>query len=295
MNRRQFLKNTSAVFALDAYAAPIFQKTTTSALKILATNWGFNGSIDSFCAKAKKEGYDGVELWWAPDPAVFEALKKHDLEVGFLVGDGSHDYAKHLENFRRNLEAAATNTWQRPLYINCHSGKDFFGFEQNLAFMQATAQMATQTGITICHETHRGRILYNGPLTRQFMEKRPDLRLTADLSHWCCVHESLLGGMEDILSMALSRTDHIHARIGHAEGPQVNDPRAPEWAQTVEAHFGWWDQVVQRKRQAGETITILTEFGPPDYLPALPYTRQPIADQWDINLYMMQVLRKRYA
>jgi hypothetical protein len=27
----------------------------------------------------------------------------------------------------------------------------------------------------------------------------------------------------------------------------------------------------------------------------LPYTRQPLADQWAINVYMMQVFRKRYS
>ncbi|MFN7119064.1 MAG: sugar phosphate isomerase/epimerase family protein [Saprospiraceae bacterium] len=299
MNRRQFLKNTATMTAalatLDSYATPLFQANAAPQLKIMATNWGFNGSIDAFCAKAKAEGYDGIEVWWSTDPALFEALKKHGLSVGFLVGDGSSDYKKHLENFNKNLEAAANNKLQRPLYINCHSGRDFFSFEQNLAFIEATTKIAQQTGITICHETHRGRIMYNAPLTRQFMEKRADLRLTVDLSHWCCVHESLLGDLDDTVMLALSRADHIHARVGHAEGPQVSDPRAPEWAGAVEAHFRWWDKVVERKRNAGETVTILTEFGPPDYLWSLPYTRQPIANQWDINVNMMQVLRKRYS
>ena len=27
-------------------------------LKILATNWGFNGTLDEYCAKVKKEGYE---------------------------------------------------------------------------------------------------------------------------------------------------------------------------------------------------------------------------------------------
>jgi hypothetical protein len=29
-------------------------------------------------------------------------------------------------------------------------------------------------------------------------------------------------------------------------------------------------------------------------MPTTPYTRQPLADQWAINVYMMQLLRKRY-
>ena len=60
------------------------------------------------------------------------------------------------------------------------------------------------------------------------------------------------------------------------------------------AHFAWWDRVVNQKKKNGGRLTILTEFGPPDYMPALHYTRQPLADQWAINVYIMQTLRKRY-
>jgi len=52
--------------------------------------------------------------------------------------------------------------------------------------------------------------------------------------------------------------------------------------------------VIEMKKQQGETMTILTEFGPPDYMPTIPYTRQPVADQWAINVHMMHTLRKRY-
>src|ERR1700748_835803 len=36
-------------------------------LKIMATNWGFNGSMEEFCAKAKEAGYDGIETVWPAD------------------------------------------------------------------------------------------------------------------------------------------------------------------------------------------------------------------------------------
>jgi hypothetical protein len=98
------------------------------------------------------------------------------------------------------------------------------------------------------------------------------------------------------MKLVLSRTGHIHARIGHAEGPQVNDPRAPEWKDALNAHLTWWDAIVANKLKHGETlITFLTEFGPPAYLPTLPYTQQPVANQWEINVHMMQLLRARYA
>jgi len=268
-------------------------------LIILATSWGFSGTVDAFCAAAKKEGYDGIEYVW-PDETdrqkeLFAALEKHQLEVGFLCRSGEADYMRHLEQFKKTTAAAATNTRKRPLYINCHSGRDHFTEDQSQAFIDHTQQLAEKTGIPVCHETHRSRIMFAAHITRRFMEKNPSLKLTLDISHWCNVHESLLEDQQETVNMALSRSEHIHARIGHPEGPQVNDPRAPEWGEAVKAHFGWWDKIAQRKREKGEKLTILTEFGPPTYMPTLPYTRQALSDQWDINTYMMRLLRKRYS
>lgn len=307
ITRRKFFEWSSlsasalmlSAFDTIAYDKPAFTHNPDFSIKILATNWGFKGTVDEFCAKAKKEGYDGIEMWWPGDEAarkeLFDALKKYGLEIGFLCGGSSNNWQQHLADFKKAVEAAANNKVQRPLYINCHSGRDYFSFDQNQAFIDYTTQVARQTGIRICHETHRSRILFAASVARQYMEKLPDLRLTLDISHWCNVHESLLGDQPETVNMALQRTDHIHARVGHPQGPQVSDPRAPEWEPAVKTHIAWWDKVAERKKQAGEVLTILTEFGPPDYMPTLPYTRQPLSDQWAINVYMMQMLRKRYA
>lgn len=267
-------------------------------LKVLGTNWGFHGTLDEFCAKIKKEGYDGIEMWWPGEKKgqdeLFAALKKHGLEIGFLVGGHQSNFQEHLDTFKKMIDGAATNKVQQPLYINCHSGRDWFSFDQNKAFIDYTSHVSKQSGVLICHETHRARILYSAAVARPFFEKLPDLRITFDVSHWCNVHESLLEDQQETVNMALERVGHIHARIGHPEGPQVNDPRAPEWERVVAAHFAWWDKVAERKKKNNERLTILTEFGPPDYMPTLPYTRQALADQWAINVHMMHLLRKRY-
>lgn len=306
-DRKQFIQTSLAAAAALLASGPAFampQHETNGGSKqprllILATSWGFKGTTDEFCALAKKEGYDGIEAWWPMSPAgqeeLFNALKKYDLQVGFLCGATQKNFNEHLAYFRSMIDAAAHNVAQRPLYINCHSGRDFFSFQQNEQFLDHTAQLARDTGILICHETHRSRMLFAAPVARQYIEKRPELRLTFDVSHWCNVSESLLQDQEENVRMAIDRAGHIHARIGHPEGPQVNDPRAPEWAAAVQAHLGWWDQIVARRRSNQEDVTILTEFGPVDYMPALPYSRQPLADQWAINVHMLHLLRNRYS
>lgn len=302
-NRRQFITTSAAastgllLSSLSTFSKPIMPASQSGySLLIFATNWGFSGSWDEFASKIKQAGYDGMEVWWPGDEKnrneLFEALTKHKLQVGFLVGSGEKDFQKHLAQFQQNLSAAAK---VKPVYINCHSGKDFFSFEQSKQFMDATEKVNKETGVPVYHESHRGRILFAATIARQFIEKVPSLRLTLDISHWCNVHESYLSDQEETIAMALNRTDHIHARIGHPEGPQVNDPRAPEWSDAVKAHFNWWDNVVATKKKEGKRMTFLTEFGPADYMPTLPYTQQAVADQWAINVHMMDVLRKRYA
>ena len=305
-NRRKFIKTSAAgsaalfLSSIDSLSLPkpSFSMNKNYELKILATNWGFSGSTDEFCAKAKKEGYDGIEIWWPAEnkkDELFAALKQHQLEVGFLCGGWQNDPKEHLDYYKKMVDAAAKQSIQRPLYINNHSGRDHFSFDDNKKFIEHTIALSKETGITICHETHRSRILYAAPVAKQFMEKYPELKITFDVSHWCNVHESLLADQEQTVNMTLERVEHIHARIGHPEGPQVNDPRAPEWENAVKAHLTWWDKVVERKKKNGERMTFLTEFGPPDYMPTTAYTRQPLANQWEINVHMMQLLRKRYS
>jgi hypothetical protein len=308
-DRRKFIKNsataTSALYLSSLEPFFISKKTEFSMdknykLTIMATSWGFDGSMDEFCAKVKKEGYDGVELWWPTDnkkaqDEIFTALKKYNLEIGFLCGGGQRDPQEHLEFYKKMIDAAAKQQVQRPLYINNHSGRDHYSFEQNKKFIEHTTLLAKETGISIVHETHRSRMLFAAHVTKEFIEKIPELRINLDISHWCNVHESLLSDQTAAVQLALDRADLIHARIGHPEGPQVNDPRAPEWENVVKQHFEWWDIVVERKKKNGERMVFLTEFGPPDYMPTMAYTRQPLADQWAINVHMMNLLRKRYS
>ncbi len=308
LNRRRFIKTTTSatsallLSSLDGLAEKHQPTSTISdkgfSLKLLATSWGFGGTLDAFCAKVKKEGYDGIEMWWPMEKSsqdeLFALLKKYSLDIGFLTGAPQTSYTEHLAHFKKMTEAAATNTIQKPLYINCHSGKDYFSFEENKSFIEHTTQLSKRTGILICHETHRSRMLFAAPVAKKYLQTIPDLKITLDASHWCNVSESLLQDQPETMRLAIAKTEHIHARIGHAEGPQVNDPRAPEWEAAVKAHLGWWDKVVERKKTNGEQLTILTEFGPPDYMPTTAYTRQPLADQWAINVHMMHLLRKRY-
>ncbi len=296
MNRREFLNTGLSVTA--GSLLPSIAANPGFALRIMATDWGFTGSTEEFCKAAKSAGYDGIEVWWTDDPAaqkkIFDTVEKQGLDIAFLCGGWQPDFEEHLRTFTKSINAACFSSRIKPLYINCHSGKDYFTKEQNLRIIQVSTEVSKSAGIPIYHETHRGRMCFSIPDTTYYLNHHADMRLTLDISHWCAVHESLLADQGKNLALALSRADHIHARVGHPQGPQVNDPRAPEWKEVVNKHLEWWDVIVNRKKKEGKLMTILTEFGPADYMPTIPFTKQPIANQWEVNRYMMNLLRERY-
>ncbi|MEO7190200.1 MAG: TIM barrel protein [Vicinamibacterales bacterium] len=301
MKRRDFIETSlrlGAALGAGTLTAQSVAGPRTPAMKIviLATNWGDTDSIEDFCRKIKGQGYDGLELWYPTDADARERLvnatREHGLVFGLLAAGKDPGFVSHQEQFESSLRGAIA---MRPIYINCHSGRDFFTVEQNRRLVDVTLGLSRSSGVPIHHETHRSRMCYSAPVARHLLEQLPDMTLTLDISHWCNVHESLLQDQQETVEIALQRTRHIHARVGHAQGPQVNDPRAVEWRSTVDQHLAWWDRVVELRRQAGApSLTFLTEFGPPNYMPTLPNTQAPVASQAEINLHMLKLLRQRY-
>lgn len=266
-------------------------------LQFFQTDWGRQISWDVFCEKTKASGYDGLETWFPADEKseaeLKAALAKYDLKVGFL--NGTNKSLPFEESLKTYTEHFKTLIAWNPAYINCHTGNDFFTFEQNKTFIDAANKIAKENNIPIYHETHRGRFSYNLPDTKKYIQAIPELKMTLDISHWMVVHESLLQNQDTELEEVLNRSHHIHARVGHAESPQVNDPEAPEWKKAVDRHMDIWEKVIRQKWESQDVYTITTEFGPADYMPTLPYTRVPVADQWKANTYMMKALKKRMS
>jgi hypothetical protein len=177
--------------------------------------------------------------------------------------------------------------------MNCHAGRDIFPFEANVAIFQRLIELGTETGIPLLVETPRRRPTYSAVETRRYVEALPELRLTADFSHWMVVHETDLSDQEETLDLAIERSSHIHARVGFEEGPQVPDPRAPEWEQHVQRHLALWQRIVEARRREGAAIlTITPEFGPPNYMHTHPFSNEPVADVWEINVYVKDLLER---
>jgi hypothetical protein len=221
---------------------------------------------------------------------VLELINQFDLQLIAQHWETlTADYEAHKKEYRQRLENLATS---KPLFINSQTGKDFFTFDQNAALIQIAAEVSNKYGVKIIHETHRGKFSFAAHITLQFLQNIPELRLGLDISHWCNVAESYLADQQEAVNLALSGTDHIHARVGFPEGPQIPDPRVPEWKEALDKHVDWWKQVIGQRQKDGWTeFTVSPEFGPYPYMTILPSNKQPIADQWEVNLFMMEYLK----
>src|ERR1700753_4109108 len=112
INRKQFIAQTTLAatgILLDAYAQPLAAAGRDGfQLKLLATDWGFTGTLDEDGAKAKAAGNEGSEIWWHLEPdqqeAVFAMLKKYGLEVGFLCAGSESAPAAHFGHFKKMVE-----------------------------------------------------------------------------------------------------------------------------------------------------------------------------------------------
>lgn len=249
---------------------------------------------DVFCSRAKQEGYNGIEGAYPQDEAektaMQQALLKHNLLfIGQYWQSLEKDFEAHKISYRQYLYRLAS---LNPLKIDAQTGKDYFSFEQNKELFLIADAFTKETGISVVHETHRNKALFAAHVTHHFLSQIPDLKITADFSHWCVVAESFLEDQQEALELAAQHAIHIHARVGHTQAVQVPDPRLPEWEGALKYHVKWWKLILDFYFRTNTVpFTITPEFGPAPYMQVHPDTKEPLISQWEINIWMMNYLK----
>lgn len=275
-------------------------------IKFFCPIWGLvpdyiekiNAPLAPVFEKIKAAGYNGVEMAIPLDNAqkkeLSSLLSSMGMELIALQWAATETaIKKYLPIYEYHILSAAE---LNPIYINCHSGRDFFSFNENCQAIEKAMQLEQGTGIPVIHEIHRGRFTFHPYYTQNYLNEYPGLKLAADFSHWCNVSESLLEDQSASISKAIKHAVHIHSRVGHPQSCQVPDPRDQAYEKALAAHLNWWDGIHNFRKQQGEKfLTITPEFGPYPYMPAEPYTQKPLASQWEINCWMKDTLFKRYT
>lgn len=223
--------------------------------------------------------------------ALSHALTQNDLACigvaftgGGVLPNRAWTVGQHLQRLRETLDGAALVQLR---FLNLLAGNDRWCLGQLVDFFAQAQAMADDAGVVCSWETHRGSALYSPWVTLALIEQLPQLRSTADISHWVVVCERLLNDPQDDLSASIDRVHHVQARVGYDQGPQVPHPNAPEYAREVAFHQGLWQSVwASRARRGYATSTLTPEFGPNGYTHLLPFTQAPVADLQAVNLGM---------
>jgi hypothetical protein len=257
-----------------------------------------------FAQRVKREGFVGVEVFPLGDKS------KNTEMVDVLAGEGLAYILLHSElhegqDFNRYVKALERNLYDllryqrqdaKPQFIVSQTGREYYSRSQMEICFAICDRISRESSVKIIHETHRNKWSYAAHVVKDYLTAFPGIELALDLSHWVCVSESYLEDQVDAVELAITRSSHLHARVGFPEGPQVTDPRAPENREALKHHLAWWDRWVEYRKQSGSSCTTITpEFGPYPYMPRLPSTGQPIADQWEINCWMRRLLKARYG
>lgn len=256
-------------------------------IRYYATLWPLGGDLDARLAAVKAAGFEGFEDWVRPHAELRPVAEKHGLAYRAMVGGDEPDA------FRRGLDEAFDCQCTG---VTVHAGRPLMRGQEAVDFLGRLVEIATPYPFPVDFETHRGRLLFEPLSTADLLKALPDLWLCADLSHWTVVTESRLGGYVEALNLAISRTRHIHARVGFEEGPQVPDPRVPMWADYVTLHEGWWDKMKEAASARGQAeLGVDPEFGPAHYQWTDPATGHRLADPFAVAQWMRDRLQKRWA
>ncbi len=131
-------------------------------------------------------------------------------------------------------------------------------------------EMADDIGIPIKFETHRDCITNDMFMTLQLLDAVPEMRLTADLSHYCLNREMsapISAENQVWVQRLLERSDSFQGRVSSHEQIQIaiDFPQNQKW---VAIFKDWWERGFRSWRARSgdnESLIFLCELGPPEY------------------------------
>lgn len=261
----------------------------------LPLNAGFDGisewTLDEKFAQVKGAGFEAVECWLSDDNEreVKEALERHNLRL--ILGHRPYKIEDVQATALRAVRLGADFIFAQP-------GSAFNSLDEIAQLVREGRKIANDNGLAFFVETHRNNFTENLPQTLQLIEAVPEIRFTADLSHFVVVGEFYgwdgEGALERIAPV-LERTSHLHGRISNGEQVQVDVGDGS----TDPARFfvRLWSHAMRAWKEGagpGDVFPYTSELGPPRYAITLPDGRE-FSDRWAQSLVMKQLAEEAWG
>ena len=262
-------------------------------------------------------GYTGIEasladLGHTHDERLAFSREVHDAGMKLIVGVYS-SWCDYNDDARLDLHAPplvqATRLRNEIIEasdlgatkINAHSGSDGWTEDESACYFEqienwrCSGDLHLMPGVRLSHETHRGRPLGSPWVTDRLLQRLPELRLTSDYSHWVVSCERNFGHHhhsdeceeKEVMRRVTNSVDHIHARVGTTQSPQIVDIRDRSISNitSIRAFTDHWIMIRNVMLAKGELeMSVTPEYGPMPYTPCHPFTDdQPLSDVWDVT------------
>ncbi len=221
-------------------------------------------------------------------------------------------YAKEVTDFLR----ANQMTWQAQCYpktvddlkpiiehvkelgadhINLQPDVRPYRVEQCIPYIDGWRRIAHDARLPVHIETHRDRMTTDLFFTLHLLDCFPDLRMTADISHYVVGREFAWPISDENHALMHRILDHawgFHGRVASREQVQIqiSFPHQKDW---VDLFMGWWEYGFRSWRQRAPkdaTLTFLCELGPREYAMTGPDGYE-LSDRWVESKMMMDMIR----
>jgi hypothetical protein len=172
---------------------------------------GFRDNLAAQLQLVKSQSYESLQSWdnW-------RLIQDAGLQASGIARLLSPDQAGKIAESHRDAGLEFTNL---------HVGTGFESDAEMDALADSILQASAHTGHKLLVETHRATATQDIWRTLRWIERFPELRFTADLSHWYTGHELTYGGKFEQrmahLQPVFERTRAIHGRIGNSGAMQT--------------------------------------------------------------------------
>ena len=225
---------------------------------------GVEWPLDQKLAMIRDAGFDGAGVRFV------DAAYAREV-TGFLRGHAmtwqAQCYPRTVDDLKPVLELVAELGAD---HVNLQADVRPHSVEACVPYLEGWRRLAADAGVTLNVETHRDRMTTDLFFTLRLLECFPDLRLTADVSHYVVGREFAWPIDEvnhGLIHRVLDNSWALHGRVASREQIQLQ-LGFPQNAKWVELFMGWWEYAIRSWRcraGADATLTFLCELGPPDY------------------------------